>query len=180
MREHPVPAALIGAGLAWLLLESRPARKFERQLGETLTEYAGTARDALGGVAEYLGGSVSNVAEGGVNAGEYARETIADTFERHPLAVCAAVLAAGVAAGMMLPSTGAENSLLGRTSDALTKTIRSKGGAWIEQGRSLASSAAQSVAGAVGMTSAGGHSSKRSGSRSRGKSTRRRSGARAD
>src|SRR3954447_13673213 len=34
VRDHPVPAALIGAGVAWLLLETKQARNLEGRVGE--------------------------------------------------------------------------------------------------------------------------------------------------
>src|SRR5688500_7065552 len=40
--EHPIPAALIGAGLAWLLLESRGIRPTEVPIVEKSKEAIGT------------------------------------------------------------------------------------------------------------------------------------------
>ncbi|HEX8522201.1 MAG TPA: hypothetical protein VF669_08085 [Tepidisphaeraceae bacterium] len=194
--EHPVPAILIGAGLTWLLMESSSMRKVEQRLynqgkellggvGETLSDYADTAREALSGAAEYVGETLAPAAElpsrlgeyategvssvgnalsegasavgHGVEAGyEYTRDAIADVFERHPVASCAAILAAGVAAGMLLPGTVRENKWMGRTSEALSRNVREKGAELLEQGRSFASTAAQSVTRAVGL--AGGES----------------------
>jgi ElaB/YqjD/DUF883 family membrane-anchored ribosome-binding protein len=202
--DHPVPAILIGAGITWLLMESSGVRNMEKRLlnqgrellggvGESLSEYAGTAREALSGAAGYVGESLGSVTERtsrlgdyasdvagtvghGLESGyEYTRETLSETFDRHPLAVCAAILTAGVAAGMMLPSTVRENSWMGRTSDALSRNVREKSAELLEQGRNLASSAAESVTRAVGLTgneSASSRSRNRKGGRSNNRSRR--------
>jgi len=78
VREHPVPAAMIGAGLAWLLLESKPLRPAEERLmergrellddmSETFTGAAANTRKALNNAAgvagEYLGSAAESVRE---------------------------------------------------------------------------------------------------------------------
>ena len=207
--EHPIPLAMIGAGLAMLLVENRTGlgnveRRIMRQgrdllggVGETLSEYTSTARDALAGAAEYVGESLGPVAEsvtertsrlgeyvssgassvghGVENAYEYGRDALADAWERHPIALCASILAAGVAAGMLLPSTRRENSLFGRTSDAVARKLREQGREFLSQGRELASEAAQSVAQTVNNLGFGGGAGNQSRPSGGSKSSRRRS-----
>ena len=207
--EHPIPLAMIGAGLAMLLVENRTGlgnveRRLMRQgrdllggVGETLSEYTSTARDALAGAAEYVGESLGPVAEsvtgrtsrlgeyvssgassvghGVENAYEYGRDALADAWERHPIALCASILAAGVAAGMLLPATRRENSLFGRTSDAVARKLREQGREFLSQGRELASEAAQSVAQTVNNLGFGGGAGNQSRPSGGSKSSRRRS-----
>jgi len=157
IREHPIPALMIGSGLALLLLENRGFQRVESRLmekghevfddvTETLSDAAGTARDAMsnmaGTVGRGLGTAAESVAEGTAAVGQYARsgvstvggaiggaastvaegaqagfegfvEGIADFWQRHPLVACASVLAAGVGAGMLLPSARRDGEMRG-------------------------------------------------------------------
>jgi len=162
--EHPIPLVLIGAGLTWLLLESRGvrptnARMIERSrdaiggLGSTIADTAGTAghaiADAFSGAAEtvsegasavgeYVSNAASAVGETTSTGYEYARETLGNLWERHPIAMSAAILSAGVAAGMLLPATTRESNLLGGAATNVVKNARRKGTQLLEQGRRLA------------------------------------------
>jgi hypothetical protein len=158
---HPVPALVIGAGLAWLLMESRTLRPIERRLlqqGRRAISSAGqtageSLREGLNAVGEYAreGASVFGHA---VSEGAHAvtrnaqrslnttRKTLGQTWESHPLAVCAAVLAAGVAAAILLPATMSETRWMGQTSGALTRSVRRKGRQLLKQGKRLANEAA--------------------------------------
>jgi hypothetical protein len=200
--EHPIPVAMIGAGLAMLLLENRTGlanveRRMMRQgrellggVGESLSDYTSTAREALGEAAEYVGESLapatrigeyvsngaSTLGQGVESAYEYGRDALAETWERHPVALCASILAAGLAAGFLLPSTRRENSLFGRASDAVTRKIREQGRELVSQGRELASDAAQSVVqsvGALGIGASGATSSRGGASNSKSNRSRR-------
>ncbi|MEA2711965.1 MAG: hypothetical protein QOF78_4566 [Phycisphaerales bacterium] len=163
--EHPIPAALIGAGLAWLLLESRGIRPTEAQLVER-------GKEAIGGIGHTIGDAVSTAAstvkesassaasavgETASSGLDYSREAIGNMWERHPLAMSAAILSAGIAAGMLLPATKRENNLLGGAASNLAKSVGRKGSELIEHGRELAASTAK----AVGGESSGGRSANR-------------------
>src|SRR5688572_3775443 len=80
--EHPIPAALIGVGLAWLLLENsgiRPgqARALKRGreaiggVGHTIADAAGSAGSAI---ADVVGTAAETIAEGASTVGEYVSE----------------------------------------------------------------------------------------------------------
>ncbi len=174
--ENPVPAILIGAGLAWLLLDTRVAHRAERKLlnqarsavnklGETITELAGSGRESysranrrtqnlLSDAAESIKQSASALAHqaqhGAEVVGESAqagyersREAIAGAWEKHPLAVGASILAAGVATGMMLPATVREGTMFGDAASNVAEKIRSTGSDLLERGKDLATSSAQ-------------------------------------
>ena len=102
VKQHPVPAALIGAGLAWLLLETRTARSAEAKLlrrakravgtvgealsplgesaGESFGQARDTARDAMTGTADAVGRAVGTAAEavagGAVTLAEIAKSGV--------------------------------------------------------------------------------------------------------
>jgi hypothetical protein len=63
IRQHPVPAALIGAGVAWLLLESRAARDAETRLLEQARSAAGRVGEAFSGLAETARSAYSEASE---------------------------------------------------------------------------------------------------------------------
>jgi hypothetical protein len=143
---HPIPALMIGAGLAWLLLESRTLRPMERRLlergrrafgsvGETAGEYAREGAHAV-----YEGANA--MTRRAQRSLKTTRQTLGETWESHPLAVGAAVLAAGVAAAILLPATMSEVRWMGETSGALTRTVRRKGKQLLKQGKQFASEAA--------------------------------------
>jgi hypothetical protein len=163
VRGNPVPAALIGAGLTWLLLGTRPARRVERRLmkhaQEAYSEAAEAGREvssaatqtvgrALGTVAEYaqtgvsaLGGAVREgavaVSKGAQKGYRRSKEAVAETWEEHPLAVGVSLLAAGVATGMLLPATVKESRLIGPAAVDLSRRVRGKGAELVEKGREL-------------------------------------------
>ena len=162
--EHPIPLALIGAGLAWLLLENRGIRPTETRLlarsrvaigglGHTIADTANTAGhaivDAVSGAAEtvtegastvgeYVADAASAVGETASSGLEYTRDALGNLWERHPLAMSAAILSAGIAAGMLIPSTSRENRLLGDAASNVVSNARRKGGQLLEQGRRIA------------------------------------------
>jgi hypothetical protein len=171
--EHPIPAALIGAGLAWLLLESRGIRPTEIPLvergkeaigtvGHTIADAAGTAASSVKEGASTLGEYASNAASAvgetatsGIDAG---KEAIGNLWERHPLAMSAAILSAGIAAGMLLPATRRENNMLGTAASNLADKAREKTTEFIER----ATSTARAITGG-GNSSSSGSSRRRSG-----------------
>jgi hypothetical protein len=166
--EHPIPLALIGAGLAWLLLEGRGirpanARILERgrdamgELGSSIADAAGTAGSAIADAAEtiaegasyvgeYASSAASAVSETTTQGYQYTRQTLADLWERHPLAVSAAILTTGIAAGMLLPATPRERELLGTTASDAVRKVRRKGSELLAEGRRMAATTAKAVA----------------------------------
>jgi hypothetical protein len=166
--EHPLPAALIGVGLAWLLLENsgiRPGqvRVLQRSrdaisgVGQTVTQAAGGAGQAI---AEAVGTAADTLAQGASAAREYVSEatsaarevtssgyeTIGSFWERHPLAMSAVVLGAGIATGMLLPVTARESSLLGDTATNVVRKVRRKSSELVEEGRRLAATGVKAAA----------------------------------
>jgi hypothetical protein len=115
---------------------SEGARGVLGSVGEGLSGAASTTKEALGTAGETIkegaarawqgaetgivkAGSTlkkgaSAVGQGAERAFETSREAVSDTWEKHPLMVCAAVLAAGAAAGLFLPRTAAEDQTLGK------------------------------------------------------------------
>ena len=174
--EHPIPAALIGAGLAWLLLESRGIRPTEVPIverskealgtvGHTLTDAMGTAasaaKEGASTLGEYAGSAASAVGETATNGIGASKEAIGNLWERHPLAMSAAILSAGIAAGMLLPGTKREANMMGNAAGNLAEKAREKTTEFIER----ATSTAKAITG--GDSNSGSSSRRRSSGTSR-------------
>jgi len=147
VKNHPVPAIVVGAGLGYLAARglsrttkgsrlTEGARDVLETVGGGISGAAGTTKDALGAAgstikegatkawhgaetgltkaASALREGASAVGQTAERAFESSREAVSDTWENHPLMVCAAVLAAGAAAGLLLPRTRAEDQTLGK------------------------------------------------------------------
>ena len=185
--EHPIPAALIGAGLAWLLLESRGIRPTEVPIVERSKEALNTVGHT---VADAVGTAASSVKEGALTLGEYAgnaasavgetatsgigagKEAIGNLWDRHPLAMSAAILSAGIAAGMLLPGTKREANMMGNAAGSLADKAREKTTEFIER----ATSTAKAITG--GNSNSGSSSSRRRSSSGSSRSSGSRKSAR--
>ncbi len=217
VKQNPMPALLIGAGVAWMLYASnrRPApssadghyygydrevdpvrydpdshydRPLQYPSGYTANEFGleetakpGTLKDTLAENAATAGGQFK---EGLAQVGEAAREKasafraragemtararagtreaydrtrqrVVTTAVRHPLEVGLVALAAGVIAGLVLPTPHAVNRTVGPVADRLRDRTREAGSEMLEKGRRVADaaiSAVKSEAEAQGLT----------------------------
>jgi hypothetical protein len=146
---NPVPVALIGAGLAWLLLSGRAAQLKERAydlFDDSLGDVPGRIKDAVSSgvetVGDAVGGLGQSIQSGTSTASKKVRKTYkkglaatSQAWEEHPLAITAALLAAGVTVGLLLPGTMSENGVLGRQSDALKQRAKAASKTIVKQGK---------------------------------------------
>ena len=166
IRENPIPAAMIGVGLGWLLLnrrrpEPRYDRTYEARYGAAYPGAYGTAYGSTGGytsreetstldrargAAGDLGHTVRDAAGDVVERTQHAAADLADRtqhvaadvamqtrrqtqrledrFQEQPLALGAATLALGLAAGMSLPVSDREVQLMGDARDRVVDRVR--------------------------------------------------------
>jgi hypothetical protein len=171
VRDNPLPAALIGMGLLWLLRGGRATAKAGFAQGVDAVsslslQAAGAARSVVGSVgdsANAAGGSLSDaggaimqrVSEVGGTAIRSmrpdldfasARASIADLMQRQPLFIGAVGLAIGAGIAASIPPTAAEVDLLGAASANLQEKARDLAAATANQARELAGSVATTVA----------------------------------
>lgn len=177
VKKHPAPSLLIGAGLAWLFLNSEeentthstvkasrlPQGDSPKADGvadntvDKIKEKVGEAKEALSGAVDTIkqkthglrdeAGEVKDKAielyENGQrtvkNKLNDGMEQLRDAMDDYPLAIGAAFIALGALAGVILPPTRREDSLLGTKSDALVGEIKEKGEDLLEQGKEKAS-----------------------------------------
>lgn len=137
IRENPIPAAMAGLGLAWLLMNRRtPSNRSEHRAA-----LRGPAERGVRQLAQRAQGEVSDLANQAGQlahrvqdqAGEYVgqagqmarqtRRTVQSTFEENPLAIGAVALALGTAVGLALPRTELEDEWLGEARDQLMDKV---------------------------------------------------------
>jgi hypothetical protein len=87
-----------------------------------------------------LARALGRSAQTGFDRGQRAADR---NLQGHPLLMCAVALAAGAAVGMLLPSTSAEDGLMGETSDRLTGRAKRAGRELWGQGKDIATRAIQ-------------------------------------
>ena len=166
VRENPIPAAMIGIGLGWLIWSGRTqgrqsfrtASRYGYAAGppypsgvagavytggaddepgamervrERAGEIGGEVKDKAGELADQAQEAVGQVATRAQDAaGAVAEQTryqarrVQDQFYESPLAVGAATLALGLAAGLAIPATRKEAELMGGARDQLVDRVR--------------------------------------------------------
>ena len=163
IKSNPIPAAMIGIGAAWLIAKGRSepsrAERYEADRYRAAGAYGSgpadwrasqTNQGAVGttGFVDYrsdLAGESSRVPEFGSEMRGYDRGYRAPvSFERvvrdNPLVVGAAAALVGVAIGLSLPTSEAENRLMGETRDTV-----------VDRAKGLASEAAEKVQDVAGQ-----------------------------
>jgi len=181
-KANPMPLAVMGVGLAWLMMSQNRSSGSTRyddlgyeprsfattdSAGEGLTdglkdkahEMRDRASDLVSGMQDKLAGSRDAIVESGrsagrklgaglddarrgaTEAGRKAQRTFLDTLEGEPLLIAGAGLLIGLAVGAALPSTEAEDRVLGETRDKLVE----KGKAMAQDGLETASQAVQAT-----------------------------------
>ncbi len=126
-------------------------------LNDKMAHKAGEAGAAVSGAVDSLKQKTHELIEGASGVGGKARELytsgqqtvkdklgsgieqLRDAMDDYPLAVGAAFLALGALAGVVLPPTRREDSLLGQKSDEIVGEIKEKGENLLEQGKEKAS-----------------------------------------
>lgn len=139
VRDNPLPVALVGVGLAWLMASGRSAAASSpratqhtgdgadddgllHRAGAALDGAKDSVRDTAQRVADRTRGAKQRVGELTQHSKQRvqeARDTAVDLFERHPLVLGGLGLALGSALAGLLPTTRTEDELMGDTRDDL-------------------------------------------------------------
>ncbi len=154
-RENPMALAMIGAGVAWLMMgrsdgggstEPSPYRTPDSasfapapqpndagglnatagRLGEKVSDAVGAAKDGLTDKAEHAVDSLHQIGGKATAAGQDVARSFEAMLQKEPLIVGALGLAVGVALGAALPATGAEDRTFGAARDDLLKAGEAK------------------------------------------------------
>jgi hypothetical protein len=132
LKQNPVPATLIGAGLAWLLFQdksrrSRPAVTSydpymdtpNMEAPEAASSLTAAARQRASSIADSVSQKADTVATKSTDAGN----AVADMLESAPLAFGVGALAAGLVSGLVIPATRTEEKLMGEASREVKDTL---------------------------------------------------------
>lgn len=156
-RENPVPTAMIGLGLGWLIWRTIQERgehheyrgeRFEgqkRQLqgrAETLRE---DTKRSLKQARETASSSVSDFQERARSQVQTARERSSSLYEENPFAFAGAATLAGVGIGMMLPVSRREQETYGPLRERLVSQAKGAVVQKVEQAENTAKAASQVV-----------------------------------
>ena len=135
IKQNPLPAALAGIGIGWLVMKSRSgasggqasgqaAGQLPQKVGETVSQAQERAGQMAGQVQERAGEMVSSAQE---TAGQVASQTqgqVQRLLQESPLAVGGVALALGAAVGLALPETQQEHQIMGQTRDRLMEQAK--------------------------------------------------------
>jgi hypothetical protein len=140
IKKNPVPAALAGFGIGWLVLNRQSGRPSasdwsrsgagwsgqtaeprgfsDSNLGgnasEKIDEVTGKARRTAQDVASTVGDTASDAATTVKSGASSVASTAQTAFESNPLAIGAIALAVGTAVGLALPASQAEKRVMGQ------------------------------------------------------------------
>lgn len=151
IRENPLPAALVGLGLSWLIAESftssgrgmEPSEEYgeygeygergeRHHYSEKAGELAEKARQRageMGGQMREYGGRAKMKAMQGYGA---VRGRFSNMLEENPLALAAVTLAVGAAIGLSMPSSEKEREYFGQAAEKFKEKMQTEPG-WSTQ-----------------------------------------------
>lgn len=140
VKRHPVPAAVVGGGIAWLLMRSRDSASRPEYPGTAMAEdyrYTGeeeepgrlaAMRENMSEKREQLAGRAQNLKGRARERARQAGSRVQGLFEENPLLVGAGILVLGAAIGSLLPETERENRAFGETRDRLMDRAKETAG----------------------------------------------------
>lgn len=135
IRENPVPIALIGVGVGWLVASNRSGRsRSASQRGaaygmvargrNAVGELAGAAQHTAGDLVERGRNAAGYVTEHAHGQAERAKDSFESAISENPLVVGAVALAAGAIVAALIPHTDAENRLMGEARDTFVESAQ--------------------------------------------------------
>lgn len=150
VREHPVPIAMIGAGILWLALASRSHDDDDMErFGEDRDSTTGKLRRRAAAMGEGLRERASDLGERAGELGGKTREEAmrygrsgGDFVKAHPVLVGAVGLALGAALATALPRTSREDSVFGERAERARQAAKE---AALREGRKVQEAAKSAV-----------------------------------
>ena len=122
-RENPVPLALTGIGLGWLLLRDLRAKRAPEvpeggsgleRMKETAGEAMGKTREAASKVRDAVSAVPGKIREGVRSTSDW----FSSMMEENPMIVAVGVLAVGMVAGLSIPVSAKEEEVAGKAAEA--------------------------------------------------------------
>jgi gas vesicle protein len=110
------------------------------RVGDYVDDKKQAVKDKVTGVKEAVAGTASRAVPRGENMGR-----VKDTAERNPLGLALGAAALGFVAGLLIPSTRAENERLGEMSDRVVDAAKETASDAVERGKQVAQEAAETA-----------------------------------
>lgn len=122
VKNNPLPVALVGIGVAWLMASSRqPPQHGHASPGPGLGERAENIKGRLSESAQAVRGRVAGLTGSARSQAERARSGMDYMMREQPLALGAVGVALGAVLAAMAPRTRQEDELMGETRDRAAK-----------------------------------------------------------
>lgn len=146
VKHNPVPAALVGIGLGWLIVSAREKRATRQSpptsyrsysspyapprasgqetagpVGQAVNQAQDTVSQVAGQAQDTAQQAVTQASQLGTQVQQRARQTVGGfqcVMQQNPLAVGAVGVALGLAIGLAIPETQREDQLLGQTRES--------------------------------------------------------------
>ena len=170
VKQNPLPVALVGIGLAWLMAGGRngggrstgAVRDWSEGAASRIAEASGGARERVGQARQSLSDTaqsarerLSRTADSARHQLDRAREGYDWMVREQPLALGAIGVAIGALFAAAAPRTRKEDELMGETRDRLMDQAKEAGKAQLDKAKEVADKAASAATGEAqrqGMT----------------------------
>lgn len=167
IKSHPLPYALAGvgvacagAGITWLLVsaakhatdENGNAVDFPHRLQASMKDATHSIKGARQSVMRATGSAnakVSQFAHDAFESSKRIEQSVEDVVREHPIAVGAALLAAGAAIALAMPRSALEDTWIGRERDQVVSSAQKIAKGAVEKAQSLAKQVTGSANGAA-------------------------------
>jgi ElaB/YqjD/DUF883 family membrane-anchored ribosome-binding protein len=141
IREHPIPVAMAGLGVSWLLTHRPNPAHVSQNVTETRDQIGGAVGDAVTRAQDAAQQIGSQAATRANRAGGLLQQAIHD----NPLAVGAAALALGAVVALAVPQTPQEHQVMGPARDRLVANAQDAAQSIAQKAQTAAQETAQKV-----------------------------------
>lgn len=165
VKNNPIPVALMGIGMAWLMATGNRKPAYLREAGsaegaasgmmERASEGMSSTKDRLSQTTQSAKERVGQIGQGARERAERVRSGYDALVREQPLVLGAIGLAVGALLAAAAPRTRREDELMGEASDRLAERAREAGKETLEKAKQVATvakDAASAEAGKQGMS----------------------------
>lgn len=121
IRDNPLPAAVAGVGIAWLLMSQ--GSNAGRNRGTRYQSGAEAEPGTMEKVKEKMGEVAGEAQQAVSDAAGPKMESARSAFEENPLAIAVGAMAVGIAVGLLAPSTRSESKVIGSVGDTVREKV---------------------------------------------------------
>lgn len=160
VKSNPIPVALMGIGMAWLMATGNRKPAYLREGGsvegaapgmmQRASEGLSSTKDRLSQTAQSAKAHVGQIGQGARERMSYQAERVRTGYDslvrEQPLVLGAIGLAVGALLAAAAPRTRREDELMGEASDRLTERAREAGKQTLEKAKQVATAAKDSAA----------------------------------